>query len=250
MTQPTSAQAAERVQGAASGRAAALAPAVTPKGAAAKSRALPPDRPKWRPDPGWREVLAGPQPDQILARLLDGDPLRLRWLVAAEIRGGAYFLNADRVQLRALARIAHDGPVDREPADGAWVLDHVQGAVEDVLLEERRATAGRGPRTPDQDSPLGVFDALASPLGLQGAELRVACDAFNRLEFANRRAFFALFIERLSLDAAAKACQVAPVELGRRARVALVGTLNAVKKFAARPLRESAESPAGKGGRR
>ncbi len=185
-------------------------------------------RPAWRPDPGWRDVLAGRQPDEILGRLLDGDPLRLRALVAGEVRGGAYFLNADRVQLRALARIAHDVPIDGPPTDGAWIHEHVRGALKDVMVEERRAIAGR--QGEGGELPTDVLDALAGPMGFDGRDLRVACDAFNRLEPRDRHAFFALVVERRSLDDAAKTCQMLPAELGKRARAALVATMDAVKK--------------------
>ena len=187
-------------------------------------------RPGWRPASGWRDVLAGRQPDQILTRLLDGDPLRLRWLVAQEIRGSAYFLNADRVQLRALARIAHDVPLVGPPADGRWIREHVAGAVGDVLVEERRAVSNLKHGVREEDSPLDVLDALAGPLGFEGLDLRVACDAFNRMESGDRHAFFALVVERRSLDDAAEACSLSPAELGKRARAALLGTLDALKK--------------------
>lgn len=188
----------------------------------------------WRPEPGWRDVLAGRQPDLILRRLMDGDPLRLRSLVAGVIRGGAYFLNADRVQLRALARIAHDVPIHGPPSDGAWIHDHVEAALADVLVEERRAVAGRQADDVGDEMPCDALNALAGPLGFDGRDLRVACDAFNRLQPRDRRAFFALVIERRSLDDAAKACQLTPAELGKRARVALVSTMDAVKKSLAR----------------
>ncbi len=222
MTQPTSVRAKEHATG------------VGVDHVAPPQSATHADRPAWRPESGWRDVLAGRQPDEILARLLDGDPLRLRWLVAGEIRGGAYFLNADRVQLRALARIAHDVPIDGPPADGAWVHEHVRGALADVLREERRAISGRQHAAPDHDPPLDVLDALAGPLGFDGLDLRIACDAFNRMESKDRHAFFALFIERRSLDDAAKACLLSPADLGKRARVALLATMEAVKQAALR----------------
>lgn len=202
--------------------------APTAGSAAAPAEGAPPLA--WRPESGWRDLLSGRQPDVILGRLLDGDPLRLRGLVARAVRGGAYFLDADRIHLRALARIAHDVTIDGPPADGTWVQGHVAGALEDVLRLERRAITSGEDGGEDRDPGMKTLSALAVPLGLTGHDLRVACDTFNRRPAADRRSFFALFVERHSLDDAARSCALSPTELARSARVALDAVLVAVAK--------------------
>lgn len=182
----------------------------------------------WRPAAGWRDILAGRDPDVILERLLDGDPLRLRGLVGRAIRRGCYFLDADRVHLRTLARIAHDVTIDGPPADGAWVQAHVSGALDDLLRSERRAIVTGA------ESDLETLRVLSAPLALEGADLRIACDSFNRLALADRQAFFALFVERLELDGAASSLGVSAALLARRARAALTGITDAVANGIAR----------------
>ena len=56
--------------------------------------------------PDGRALLAGGSPREILARLVDGDPLGLRAVVYERLRARAYLLEADRVFLRSLARVA------------------------------------------------------------------------------------------------------------------------------------------------
>ncbi|QDV08708.1 hypothetical protein Poly30_42610 [Planctomycetes bacterium Poly30] len=230
MKSSTQARTAARTD-AASGGTASGVPA---SDQAALSRPVPTG---WRPEAGWRDLLSGRQPDVILARLLDGDPLRLRGLVARAIRGGSFFLDADRVHLRALARIAHDVTIDGPPADGSWVQGHVDGALGDVLRAERRAIVADGERAnldSGSDPELEALHAFAAPLGFEGADLRVACDAFNRRAAGERRAFFALFVERLGLEEAARACGLSGVDLARSARTALNATLDAAVKSAGR----------------
>ncbi len=200
---------------------------------------------------GWRDLLTGRQPDAILERLLDGDPLRLRGLVARGIRGGCYFLDADRVQLRALACIAHGVTIDGPPSDTAWIQQRVARAIEDVLKDERRvvsmarasrpAGARHGAALEVDGAEVGGFHeeaepgaaalhSLAVPFGLVGADLRFACDVFNRRSARDRRAFFALFVDRQSLDEAADATGLSAVDVAKRARAALLSTVEAVRR--------------------
>src|SRR5687767_2341511 len=54
----------------------------------------------------WRVILAGASPREVLARLMNGDPLGLAVVVEQRLRVHAYLLDADRVFLRAAARCA------------------------------------------------------------------------------------------------------------------------------------------------
>ncbi|MEM8711020.1 MAG: hypothetical protein AAGG01_08715 [Planctomycetota bacterium] len=189
----------------------------------------------WRPDPGWRDLLATRDPDRILEWLIDGDPMALRSLTARQLRADALLLDADRVQLRLLARITHDASVDGdacapEGTGFAWVRAQVDAAIAEVLEQERGivSDSSSGDRSSDP-SESGPFRSLAVPFGIEGEDLRAACDAFNRRTVTERTAFFALFVSRLELDEAARLEGLRATELARRARSALLAALGAVR---------------------
>lgn len=195
----------------------------------------------WRPDPSWRDLLATRDPDRILEGLIDGDPMGLRSLSARQLRAEALLLDADRVQLRLLARITHAASIDGDTcvSDGtgfAWVRAHVEAAIAEVLEQERMAISDRGSQgalSAGGESGGGEVDpfrSLAVPFGIEGDDLRVACDAFNRRTITERTAFFALFVARLELEEAAKREGVRATELARRARSALLAALAAVRR--------------------
>lgn len=171
--------------------------------------------------PDWRRWLAAGNPREILGRIVKGDPLRLRPTVATALRARWLLLDADRVQLRALALCARFGADYRgRPPLADWLAQQVDRAI-DELLEEEAALPADG----DYDRPEDVHVVLARPLGLPGPAMRRACVAFNACDAADRRAFFALLIELRDLDSAARQEGVTGSEIGRRARRALDAAL-------------------------
>lgn len=196
--------------------------------------------PAWRPVPGWRDLFADLDPDGILERLLSGeDDLRLRRLVAREVRAAAVLVDADRVHLRALARLVHTASVEGPPKQATWIESKVREAIADVVAAERaqvvqdvrrRQASGAGSTAPatllDRIDESTAFDVLARPLGLDGQELRRACDTFNRRSDAEREAFFALVIDGETLEGGAARRGVTPTELAQRARRAFAAVLS------------------------
>lgn len=184
--------------------------------------------PRWRPAKDWRELLVGRRPEDVLERIMADDPLRLRALAGQRIRATARFLDADRVVLRSMARIAHGVTLDGPPDDRTWIAAEVEAALDDVQQAERSAIRAldRGADPVGTDSA-GPFDVLTRQLHLSGNELRRACDAFNRRTSEERSAFFALFVESCSVDDAARLCSVSVTEVARRARRALEAMLDA-----------------------
>ncbi|HUR26776.1 MAG TPA: hypothetical protein VM509_01205, partial [Planctomycetota bacterium] len=88
----------------------------------------------------WRAVLGGLSPREILARLLQGDPLGLRQVVAARLASRAYLFDADRVHLRALAHCARYGVRYRgTPPLETWLEEIVDQALLDLLREDAEA---------------------------------------------------------------------------------------------------------------
>ena len=177
---------------------------------------------RWRPAEGWRDLLVGRDPEAVLARIAEDDPLDLRRLCALRLREAAVLVDADRVHLGALSLIAFtaasDGPPDRRRTLVALVDRAVAEAVADAPLE------GRGPGA---ERAAAVFRAFAAPLALEPHALGRACESFNACSPRERSAFFALVVERRDLDDAARDARSTPVELARLARRALEAALAA-----------------------
>lgn len=159
-------------------------------------------------------------PREVLARIVAGDPLDVRAAVADVLRAECVFLDADRVHLRALARVAR--AASRFAASrtdlAAWIRTEVAGAVAEILREEYES------RPPD---PGTAFTQFARPLGLDPEAIRRGCIAFNRLPHSDRFAFCALVVRNVGLDALARETGIPPSELGRRARRGLDAVLHA-----------------------
>jgi hypothetical protein len=79
-----------------------------------------------RPEPVlWPSYLRGGDANEILARLSEGDPLRLQEASARRLREVWFLLEPERVYHRALAVCAKAASKEAPPADlGAWTLPH------------------------------------------------------------------------------------------------------------------------------
>jgi DNA-directed RNA polymerase specialized sigma24 family protein len=164
-------------------------------------------------------LLAGGTPREILCRIVQGDPLGIRDRVARRLRASAYLVDADRVQLRALARCARFAQrYAGRPELATWLDEIVDAAVEDLVREDTGTDGGAEVAEVASDT---AFIALARPLGLEPAAMRRACAAFNRLPAIDRASFFDLVIDGGSLDELARRSGESASEIARRARRAL-----------------------------
>lgn len=172
-------------------------------------------------DVDWRSQLAGASPREVLARLIAKDSLGLRARVAAALAEHAYLLDADRVWLRAVARVARFSTRYRgEPALDRWLRSQIDDAIGDCLESApRRAAADHGASS--------SFDSLARPLGLDPNHMQAVCAAVNACSASERAAFFALVLDREDLDRAALRLGVTPTEGARAARRALEACMRA-----------------------
>jgi hypothetical protein len=165
----------------------------------------------------WRHWLSG-SPREVLGRIVRDDPLGVREQVAARLREQAWLLDADRIELRTLARCARYAPrYQGRPELATWVAEHVSAAIEELLQEESESEHGAESAG---DVP-AAFVTLARPLGLEPSSMRRACAHFNRLAFEERRAFFDLLILGRALDELARESGVGATQIARRARRAL-----------------------------
>lgn len=176
----------------------------------------------------WRTLLAGASPREVLARLTSGDPLALRNVVAARLADQAYLLDADRVWLRAVARVARFSTRYRgEPVFERWLRSQVDDAILDCVENGDAPPSGEAGVDERESSRSTSFETLARPLGLSAQRMRAACAAFNACEPRDRRAFFALVLEREELEPAAARMELSPTECARAARRALEAVMEA-----------------------
>jgi len=174
----------------------------------------------------WRTLLAG-TPREVLARLVQGDPLGVRGIVSKRLRSGSVLLDADRVHLRVVARIARSaGRYRGRPGVLDWVDGHVLAVLGDVIREDHESA--RGSASTDEEAP-DAFLALAGPLGLDPASMRRACSAFNVLPLADRAAFVDLVLRNRSLDDLARELGESATQIARRARRAFDSILESVR---------------------
>ncbi|MCP3915992.1 MAG: hypothetical protein GY711_10590 [bacterium] len=171
-----------------------------------------------------RRLLAGGTPREILERLLVGDPLGLRTVVAESLRARHVLLDAEDVYLGALARVARDARrYAGRPALAAWLDGRVERAIDDAV---RRDLARLRDGTPPHSDPrLEPHAEIGAPLGLEATATRAACARFNALDGEPRRAFFALFIDGLDIDTVARGDGCSASAVARRARRALLTLL-------------------------
>lgn len=169
----------------------------------------------------WRRFLATGSPREVLARLVDGDPLGVRALVAERLNTSRRLLDAERVTLRTLARVARFACRYRgRPEFETWLVERCDEAIDDILDEEREAAASSFASEPSE-----AFTLLAEPLGIEAQVARRACVAVNDCTFEERDAFFALVLEARPLDQVAQDKDCEPTLLARRARRVLLAIL-------------------------
>lgn len=142
-------------------------------------------------------MLSGNSPREILARVLDGDPLRLRSRCEERVRAQAILLDVHRLHLRTAAHVARSALSYRgTPPIDVWIAEKVRRSVSE-LLEEAAERAHAGDVVAGATDP--VQARLADLLGIEPLVLQRGLVAFNRAPYGVRSAFQALVVEGQSL---------------------------------------------------
>ncbi len=147
-----------------------------------------------RPElPDARVILAdaGSTPEEVYARISNGDPLDLMPLCAIRMRERAYLLDLDRILARVQAITAVGACVEQQDRGSlAWLIDKVDRAIWKVLQEdEERERSG----IPDLDDCHHLF--LVQAFAIERAIARTAAVRFNALDERTRQVFFRLLVE-------------------------------------------------------
>ncbi len=144
-----------------------------------------------------RALLGRRNAREVISRLTDGDPLEIRARCIARIEHHARFIDVRRLQLRAVARIAHAAPrYSGEPALDPWLEERIDAAIEDLLNEDAEEDRSDIPATEPWD-PRYAF--VSETLGIEPALARRACIAFNDLPTDVRRAYFATVVAKKTI---------------------------------------------------
>jgi len=143
-------------------------------------------------------LLLWGSPEEVLARLVADDPLRLRTRCLRRLRSQDLLYDADALVDRLRARIARDASGWR----GTPGLEAFLGE----RLGEVVAGCRDGDREGGRDPVAGAFPLLARIVGIDARELEAACRRFNRLPRRDRARLRELVFEGLT-----------PVEVARRA---------------------------------
>lgn len=166
---------------------------------------IPSPHPEPAPEPrraiDWSVVLAG-TPREVLARVIDGDPLSLVERCRERLERQVLLLDLKRLHLRATAHVArHAGEYRGAPVLDVWLAGHVGRAVKELVAEDAAVLRSDAP-TPAARDPRIL--ALAELLGIDPALVLRGCAAFNQAPYEVRRAFQGVVLDGVSLDAWAR----------------------------------------------
>lgn len=148
------------------------------------------------PWPG-HALLAHRSAKEVLARLIDGDPLEIEARCMARIEHQARFVDVRRLHLRAVARIAHAAPRYRgEPPLDRWIEERIDASMDDLVTEDSEEERSGLPPSQPWD-PRYAF--LAEALGIEPTLARRACIAFNDQSTEVRRTYFAVVVAKKTI---------------------------------------------------
>jgi hypothetical protein len=141
----------------------------------------------------WPSFLRGEDASEILARVSEGDPLRLEEATARRLREAWYLLEPERVFHRALAVCAKAASKEDPPHDlRAWTSAKIDVAIEQLVRADHEAEQAHPTLLSEAEK---VFPLLTDSLMLDPELVRFASVAFNALDPLPRRAFFELMIQ-------------------------------------------------------
>lgn len=133
--------------------------------------------------------------EEILARLVADDPLRLVEFGAHRARARFFLFDPERISERLMARVAHAGPLARpEELDRGWLEGQADQVIEDLIEEERGEEADSPLECDPEDERYGILRSIF----VDGRRARACSLAFNTLPESCRRAFHLLGLEKLS----------------------------------------------------
>ncbi len=145
---------------------------------------------------GFESLVRG-SPHEVLARLVDGDPLELDARCRARLRERALLLCVRRLHLRSVARIAHAAKRYRGelPVD-EWIGGRIDYSIGELIDEDREDERSGVPPSRLGDAR---YAFLSETLGVEPGLARRACVGFNSLADDVRSTYFAIVVDRKTI---------------------------------------------------
>jgi hypothetical protein len=158
-----------------------------------------------------REILSGSDPMTILARLHQEDALELWPRCEGHIAEQAVLLQADRLYMRLIARLAFAAPRYRgNPPLSAWISERLDVSLRELLSDDREAERRELPIGLEQD-PRYVF--LSKALGIELGLAPRVCNRFNCLPHEQRAAFFGVMVQGRGIQGYAQDQRLQPEQV-------------------------------------
>jgi hypothetical protein len=162
-------------------------------------------------------------PARMRRAMREAQALQLGPRCAERLRERAYLMDPQRLETRALARMAYDGHANRDDTTlAAWMATCIDNAIRDLIVEDEEEEA-RGLVHPEPLESPHAF--MVHWFALEGGRARTAAVRFNGLPHRVRQSFHALAVEGLTIEQCLER-GLGPVEkLKREARSALQALL-------------------------
>jgi hypothetical protein len=143
------------------------------------------------------ELIGSGSPQEIMARILAGDPLGIVDRARGWLDTHAFLVDSNRLALRTMAHVARSAKrYHGKPDLHTWIELLIERATRDLIQEDREADRLSRPVADDEIAPYGF---LAEALGIEPALARRACVIFNGMAEYDRRAFYATAIQGKSM---------------------------------------------------
>jgi hypothetical protein len=135
------------------------------------------------------ELLTNGTAQEILGRILVGDPLGIVDRSRAWLDANAYLIDSNRLGLRAMAHAAHSARRYRGKPDlHTWFELLMERSARELVDADREDERTGAPVVPDEVAP---YSFIADALGIEPALARRACVIFNGMAEYDRRVFYA-----------------------------------------------------------
>ncbi len=147
-------------------------------------------------------LLIGKHPEDVLAKIVDGDPLGLTELCTERIQVRAVFLEPTRLVRRTFARVAYEAcrdPNRGKPTLHGWILARVDQALGELIAEDRDDEWRGVPIDPSHET-LAFYHDIARKLLLEPSATRRACIRFNLLDEVARQAFWTVILDEVDVE--------------------------------------------------
>lgn len=142
-------------------------------------------------------LLIGKRPEEVLAKIVAGDPLGLGELCAERVQVRAVFLESTRLLRRTFARTAYEAcrdPLRGKPTLHGWVLARVDQALAELISEDKNDLWRDIPLDPSHEN-VAYYHDVAMKLRLEPEQTRRACVEFNALPEATRQVFWSVILD-------------------------------------------------------